>query len=634
MLDILRKRKRSWVIVFLIGIIVVVFALWGVGSYVNDPGPIHVAVINGEALTPREFELHYQRLLENYRSLFRDALTDEMIRNLNLRAAVVEELIERRLVLQEARSLNLVASDEELRREISRAPVFQIDGRFSKNRYLQALRSSRMSPAEFETEQREQMAIQKLYGIVRDSVQVSEAELKERYRLMQERLNVQFVRFAADSFLGQVQVTPEEVKGHYERNRESFKVPLKVKVEYVSYPFEHFAAKAQVSDREIAEHYERNKDTRFRQPRAVRLRHILLRAPQQPDAEQRERLRRKIQSVLEEAHSGKDFARLAKEHSEDPSAARGGEIGWFTEGQLLPALEQAAFGLKKGELSSVIESALGFHLLKVEETREEKTRSLKEVRQEIVRELKAEKGKTEAGRAIDADRAKALGGAELAALAGERGLAYRESPWFARSEAVPQVGAVEAFNKTAFSLAPKELAPAVEAPDAYYLTRGRGRQEPSVPPLERVRSDIEKRLKEGKAFDLAVERAKTLLDQLKRETDLGALARRHNLRVDETGWFSRSATELPKIGALKETRPAALPLSRYQPTAERVYTQERAAYVVALKASEEAVPEGFAKEKERLREEVLAEKRQRALVRFLEGLKAKAKVEIRPEYLG
>lgn len=633
MLDVLRKRKRSWVIVFLIGMIVVVFALWGVGSYVGDSGWTNVAIINGEALTPTEFENQYQRALENYRRLLQGTLTEETIRNLNLRGAVLEELIQRRLLLQEARRLGLVVGDEELRSEIARIPVFTVDGRFSKSRYLQALRSSRLSPGQFEAEQRQQLTIQRLYAIVRDSVQVAEGELRERYRLRQERLDLGFIRFDAEQFLGGVKIPVDEVKSYYERNRESLREPPRAQVEYVSYPFKHFAAEVKVTEKEIEDYYQLRKDTRFRQPKAVRLRHILFRFPQGSDAQRREQIRVKAQAVLGEARAGKDFARLAREYSQDASAAQGGDIGWVTQGRLLPALDEVALSLGKGDISDLAESSLGYHIFKAEETRAEKTKSLKEATPEIISAIKAAKAKTEAGKAIDADRAKVLSGTELSVLARERGLSYRVSPWFSRSEAVPEVGSVEAFNKTASSLAPKELAPAVEGPEAYYLIRGKDRKPAFLPALDAVRAGIEKKLRETKAFELARRRAGSLLEEIRKEKDLGAIARRQGLRVEETGWFRRSAPEIPKIGALREVQPATLPLSRYQPIAERVYTRGSAAYVLALKASQEADPALFAKEEERLREELLAEKRQRALEKFVESLKARARIEVSPEYL-
>lgn len=633
MLDILRKRKRSWVIIFFIVIIVLVFTLWGVGSYLKDPRLQNVATIDGEALSPREFEAHYQRFLENYRSLFRGALTEEAIRNLNLKGAVLEELVQRRLLLQEARRLGLVVSDEELSDSIARVPVFQVNGHFSKTRYLQALRSNRMSPGQFETEQREQLAIQRLYAILQDSVQVTETELRDRYRHQQEKLNLYFIRFSAKDFLAEVEVTPEGIKNQYERNRESFREPLRVQVEYLAYPFEHFSAKVQASEKEIEEYYKANRDAKFHQPRAVRLRHILFQIAEQAGAEQKEKVRQKAQSVLREVRGGKDFAQLAKQYSEEASSAQGGDIGWVIQGQLLPALDKTAFGLKKGEVSELVESPLGFHIFSVEETREEKTKSLKEATPEIIQTMKAEKGKTEAGKAVDEDRAKTLSGTALSDLAKARGIPFGVSPWFSRFEAVAEVGPVEAFNKTAFSLAAKELGPVVVGPKAYYLIRGKGRKESSIPPFEAVRSEIEKGLKESKAFDLAIQKANKFLAQLKKEKDLKQLARQEGLPIEETGWFLRSVAEIPKVGALKEVRPAALPISRYQPIPERTYTQGSTAYVLALKESQEADMALFAKEEARLRGELLAEKRQRILEKFLESLKANARIEIRPEYL-
>jgi len=139
MLDFLRKKKRSWVITLFLAIIVLVFVLWGVGSYVNEPRLESVAEVNGEVISQRELEVHYQRLVELYRGLFKGTLTQETLRGLNLRGAIVEELVQKRLLLQEARRLGLEVSDEEIMEAIARAQEFQVDGRFSKNRYLQVL---------------------------------------------------------------------------------------------------------------------------------------------------------------------------------------------------------------------------------------------------------------------------------------------------------------------------------------------------------------------------------------------------------------------------------------------------------------------------------------------------------------
>lgn len=633
MLDILRKRKRSWVIVFLIGIIVLVFTLWGVGSYVNEPRPSSVARINGEAVSQREFEVRYQRLIQFYRGLFKGKLTQETINSLNLRSAILEELIQKRLLLQEARRLGLETTDKELIDTIARTPDFQVNGRFSKNRYLQILRSSRLTPGQFEMERSEQLAIQKLYDIIQDAVHVTEAEVRDRYRVDQERVNFHFIRLSANDFMSQAKVTAEEIRNYYERNKEALKEPLRVQVEYLVYPFDRFSSKVQVSEKEIEEYYQIHRETKFHQPKAVRLRHILLRIPAVTDLREREKLRLRAERILWESRAGKDFAQLAREHSEDPSAAQGGDIGFFVQGQMLPPLDKAAFALKEGKISNVIETSLGYHILKVEEVREEKTKSLKEASGEIVRAIKADRGRSEAARSVDEDREKAISGTDLSLLAKGRGFPLIVSRFFTRYEVLQKVGPIEEFNKAAFSLGVKEISPAIEGSNAYYLLRVKQRKESSVPPLESVRADIEKKLREAKAFKLATQKASTLLGQLKKEKDIKKLAKEHHLLVEETSWFLRNASQIPKIGVLEGIRPGGIPISPQQPISDRIYTQKNDLYLFAYKGSQGADMERFEKEKSNLQEKALTEKRKRAVQKFVQSLKLKARIEIQYEPL-
>ncbi len=627
MLDFLRKKKRSWVITLFLIIIVLVFVLWGVGSYVNEPRLESIAEVNGEVISQREFEIHYQRLVEFYRGLFKGTLTQETLRGLNLRGAIVEELVQKHLLLQEARRLGLEVSDEETMEAIARIPDFQVDGRFNRNRYIQVLRSNRLSPGQFEVERREQITVQKLYDIVQDAIQVTDGELKERYSLEQEQVNYHFVRLAAGDFVPQVQVTADEVKSYYERNKEALKGPLKVQVEYLTYPFDRFSPQVQVSEKEIEEYYNARREERFRQSKAVRLRLIFFRVASGTDPGQKEQIRLKALGVLEEARAGGNFAALAKKHSEDPSAAQGGDIGWFRQGQLVGPLEKVVFSLKKGEIG-LGESQVGYSIVKVEETREEKTKSLREARADILGTLKLERGRSEAAKAADADREKAVSGSELPALAKERGLPLKVTPLFSGADSLPEVGRVEDFQKAAFSLPVKELSPVIEGPNAYYLLRVIQRREPLVPPLESARLDIEKRLRETKAMELASQKANTLLTELRKQRDIKKLAADHGLRAEETGWFVRSEPEIPKVGVLQEVRPGGIPISSYRPVADRIYSQRAGLYLFAFKEGRAADMERFEKEKSQLHAQALAAKRRMALQKFVDGLKAKAKITV------
>src|SRR5882724_5776929 len=633
MLDVLRKRKRSWIIVFLLGLIIVVFIAFYGGNKFRDPAAQDIAQVNGEVITQREFAMHYQKALERYREMLKGSLTPELEKSLNIRGSLLEELIQKRLVLQEARHLGLAANDEDLMAAIAQVPDFQVNGRFNKERYLQLLRANRISPGQFEDEQREQLTIQRLYSMLLDAVHVTEAEVRDRYRFEQGKINLYFIRLPITNYLSEVKLTDEEIKKFYERNREFLKEPLKVQVEYLSYPFERFSSSAHVTDKEIEEYYQANRDAKFHKPKEVKARYILVRVPPGADAKQKNDAQTRANRILTEARAGKDFAQLAKQESEDSTAAKGGDVGWVTQEQLPPSVDKTVFGLAKGETSNVIESSTGFHIVKVEDIRDEKTQSLKEAGAEITRALKAEKGKREAAKLADRDREKALSGNDFPKLAQESGVTVKVTRPFTTGEVLPEVGQAPEFYKNALSLNPKDVSPVIEGPNAYYVLKIKQRSEPMVPPLDAVRSNIEKSLKESKAHEMLQQKGKSLLEQLKKEKDISKLAQQKGLKLDETGWFLRSAAQLPKVGELSELRSGGIELSAERPFPDKIYTQKDNAYIFAFKDSQGADMDRFDKDTEQLTKQALAESRQQVLQKFVESLKAKAQIQVHPNSL-
>ena len=632
MLDFLRKRKRSWVVIFLLLLVIVVFVLFYGGKSLNEQAADEVMKINGEIISRREFTLHFQRVIDQYRELFKGALTQELIRDLKLKNKVLDELIQRRLLVQETRRLALEATEEELSEAIARMPEFQVNGRFSKNRYLQVMRQSRVTPGQFEAERSEQIAVQKLYDLIQDALDVTEEEVREQYRVREERVNFSFIRLAPSDFVAQVKLTEEEIKNYYERNKDALREPLKVQVEYLSYPFEQFGSQLKVSDKEIEEAYNLRR-AKFFEPRSLKLRHILVRIPSGGDLKQKESAQLRAEAALQEARAGRDFASLAKKYSEDASAPQGGDLGWVKPGQLFPAIEQALAGLKKGGVAGVVESPAGYHILKIEEVKEEKTIGLKEVTPEILRALRAERGKAEAARAADADREKVASGTDLATIARQRKLTLEVTPYFG-AEGVPHaLSEVEALQRAPFSLAVKELSSPIEAAISYVLLRVKDRKESTLLPLEGARSTIEKKLKQTKALELAKQKGQALLEQLKKERDIQKVAKEQNVQVNETGWFLRSDSDMPKIGPLQDGKPENIAISRHQPVADRLYAQKETLYLVDFKASQGADMELFAKQKNRLMEQALTEKRRKALAGLVETLKAKARIDIQPRFL-
>jgi peptidyl-prolyl cis-trans isomerase D len=211
MLDFLRKRKRNWIIIFFLGLIILSFVVFYGAGKLHDPTAVQVAEVNGEVISQREFSIAYERAVDRYRQMLKGSLTPEMLKGLNIKGSLLEEMIRNKLLLQEAHGLGLTATDDDLVAQLSQVPEFQVGGRFNKDRYLQVLRANQILPAQFESDQRDQLTMQRLYGVVLDAVHVTEAEVRDRYRIDQEKIDLSFVKLPISDFAAQVKLTDDDV---------------------------------------------------------------------------------------------------------------------------------------------------------------------------------------------------------------------------------------------------------------------------------------------------------------------------------------------------------------------------------------------------------------------------------------
>jgi peptidyl-prolyl cis-trans isomerase D len=628
MLDFLRKRKRSWIITFLLGLIIVVFVAFYGGTKYQDSSVTDIGTVNGETITQRELARRYQQELNRYREIFKGSLTPEMVKSLNLEAMIIDDLVNKKLALQEARRLGISITDDELAESIAKIPEFQINGRFNKERYLQLLGANRFSPAEFEDQQREQLTLQRLYGVILDSIWITDAQLKDYYRFTQEKINLEFIRLPLSDFTAAVKLTEEEIKNYYDRNQATLKEPAKVQVEYLAYPFDRFAPTVKITDQEIEEYYKTHRDTKFRKPKQAKVKYVSLRLAPEATAKEKEAVAGRAAKIVADARRGRDFEAIIKEVSADSAAGSGGDAGWVVQGQLPPHLEKAVFSLAKGQVSDPVEAPGVLQIVKVEDLQEEKTQTLQEAKAEITKDLMMEKSKRTAAEAAERDREKLLSGVEFSKLAAENGTSVNVTRWFATGEVLPEIGQNEDFYKSAFALERNAVSPVVQGPASYFLLRLKERRESAVPPLNEVRSKIEERIKANKAQELLTQKADSLLEQLRKERSLAKVAEQNSLKLDETGLVARTAGQLPKIGELPELTGRGIPLSQQNPIPDKVYKHQDAAFIVAFKASQPADMTRFEQEKDTVKRQALAEAQQRTMKRFIDELKAKADIRV------
>ena len=629
MLDVLRKRKRSWLVLLLLGVGVLAFVMVGVGPQGGQQQVVTIAEVNGDQITYTELESQYYRMLQTYRQLAGGRLSPADIEALNLRGQLLEELIQQRLLLQAAHDLGLKVTDSELADGIARHPAFQAGGGFDRNAYRLALRGQGLTPAEFETQQREALTIQKLRSLIGDSIPVTALEVEERYRVENEEIALDFVRFETDDFVEGAELTDEEIQAYYDGNGALLQEPLKVKTRYLEYRVDRFAADIEVSDADVQAYYDVYRERRFRQPAAVKFSQIFIEGATPDD---RAAARERLEAILKQAREGADFAELAKQHSQDESASEGGDMGFVVRGQLVAPLDEALFALEEGAISDVVESDIGLHVLKAVERQEDKVRELEEVREEIVEALKRERGGARAARAVEEDRERALDGVALAQVAGERGMEPGETRLFSAGERLDAIGDVEDFYRAAIGLRPDQTGPIVASPDAFYLLQGGERVEPAVPPLDDVKERIRETLTRRKARELTQERADALLAEVKGGADLREAAGAQGLAVEDTGLFPRKQADIPEVGILPLPL-GRLTVSEARPVVETAYVQGDSVYVMVLRTTVEADLAGLEKEKENLARQIREEKGQRAFSRLIENLKANAKIEIHPEFI-
>jgi len=625
-----RNADAAWV-KFMFVAIVVVFVFWGMGGIVGGEKAQIVARVNRDVIEPTEFMRAYNNLLRLYQDIYKDTFKPEMVKSFDLKQRAVDQLIQTTLLQQEAQRIGLRVGETEVRDSIATFPSFQEDGHFNKELYIRALRANNLTPGEFEEMERQELLVKKMHDLIAVGVHVSEAEVRERYQIDNEKVNLRFVKFDAPAFLGDVTVADADVLAYYDKNKETFRDPERVRVEYILYPTEKFADQVTVADADVQRYYDEHAAD-YEKPEQVRARHILLKVAPGTGAEAKAAIRKRAEDVLAKVKAGEDFAALAKQYSEDSSAAQGGDLGFFKRGQMVKPFEDTAFSLNPGETSGIVESQFGFHIIKVEAKEDAHTQSLDEVRGSIVAALKQSGAKDLARSHAEADRAKAAGGEALASVAQAAGFSVSTPGPFAQSESIGGLGPSPALARAAFAAHAAEVGPVVELPQGFAVFRLIERIDAHVPPLDDIRKRVEDKLRTERAQAVAKSKAEVALAELQK-TDIDTVAKANNLKVEDTGPFGRSGTYIPVLGNAPDLKKVAFELTPEKPVAPAVYTVAGSSVLAVLKERLPVDEEKFKTDKNTLMHQAEERLQQQAMEEFVNYLKAHASIEVAQDYL-
>ncbi|WP_102796636.1 SurA N-terminal domain-containing protein [Bowmanella denitrificans] len=394
MLERIREGSQGFWAKAILGLVILTFALAGVGSYLNAKSDIPVATVNGDDISQSSLENAYQneraRMESQYGDAFANLMADsEYMRT--FRRGLLDRLIADKLVEQTAAELDLRVSDNQVKEAIVNMPEFQLGGTFNNDRYQAVLRQAGMQPQDFRDRLRQDMTRQQLMRALVGSEFSLDAEVAQTYALQQQKRDISYVNIPAVAFEADVQVSEQEISDYYQTHISSFDTEEQVALRYLELKVADLLDAVQVSEQELNDYYLSNQD-QYRTEEERRVSHILLEFGEDKQATQEQ-----ANAILERLNNGEDFAALAKELSTDAfSAENGGDLDWFGRGVMDPAFEEAAFALaQEGDVSDVVESAFGLHIIKLTGVKPEQVQTLEQVRDEIVAAVKQDKAQAE-----------------------------------------------------------------------------------------------------------------------------------------------------------------------------------------------------------------------------------------------
>ncbi|MFW2374441.1 MAG: SurA N-terminal domain-containing protein [Gammaproteobacteria bacterium] len=527
------KGILGWIIIALISI---PFALWGIQEYIGGGQEQYVASVNGTQISVREFDQALVRHKQRLESMFGGQLPQGEAFERQMKQQVVDQLISRQILEQLAESSGFRVSDKSLAEKIQAMDVFQQDGQFQAKSYEQLLSSQGMSVAGFEFMMRKDIVIQQLQqGIVNSSI-VGKNYLDRIDRLQQQMRKVSYLSFKNNDYLKNLSVSEEDIQQYYENNQSRYMHPEQLSVSYVEFKGDMISVDVPVEEENLRRQYDEYiASLAEREQRKAR--HILIQLDETADEQTKTTKKQQIEDLLQKIKAGEDFAKLASTASEDPgSSTQGGDLGWVSRGMMVPAFDDALFALNKGEVSEVVESGFGYHLIKLEDIKAETPVSFEKQKAELVKELKQqeidnqfyERSETMATLAYENDDT-------LQIVAEALGLEIKHSDLFTRfaGQGIAKDKKVRdaAFNPAVLKDA--RNSDVIELEKNHILVLRIDEHKPSKPKiLEEVRQQVEVALKSEKSAELARQAAETSLSELMQGKTLKELSNKYSQQSD------------------------------------------------------------------------------------------------------
>ena len=624
MLSAIREKTQGIIAAFIVALIAIPFALWGVNSYFDSGGQLNVAKVNGMDITQNDYRGELDRL--------RTRVDPKELNNPQFKQTLLNNLIDHSLIIQNAEKQGYRVDNVQLAAIIRNQPNFQRDGKFDPSLYEALLRREGMNPQQFEARLRDEILMSHLQAGIGETRIVTQSDSAEIARLISQEREVAFALIGTEPLMAKITVSSQDIEQYYSGHPDLYQTPEQVRVEYLRLSAADLNKGYQPTEDELKRAYE-EEAARYVTPEKRRSSHILVSLPAQASEGQAREALTKIQEIATQARGGSDFAALAKKYSADTTTApQGGDLGEIRRGMLPRELEDAVYALKPGEVSQPVRTTYGYHVAKLTGHVPEKRKTLAEVRKELVELVRRRKSdevffdKSEKLRNLVYEQPDSLVQAAKAL-----GLEILKSDWFTQTGGTgiaehPEV-VQAAFEPDVLSQARNSDAFEISA-DTLVAIRVSDRRPSGRKPLSEVRMAIQDSLKQERVLQQARQTGDEILRTVRDgKESLGTAAAKHRLKYQppkaitrlQTGGIDNRIVE----SAFNAPRPAG-----DKPVYDLANLGKQGFAVTAIVRVRDVTPKMNAGLEKNLRE--MLEKRRGAdyYVNYRTGLRQKADIKI------
>ncbi len=625
LLSLMRKHAKSWLIKFIIAVIAIVFIFYFGWSFTTKRA-LKVASVNGEVISSNEYRKAYIDLLEAIKQQYKDYWNENLLKILNLRQKALDQLISEKLINQEANKLGFDVLETEIQRAIISYPAFEIGGQFDMRQYRALLNQYHMQPEDFEATIAKGLLGGKVRQFQLSFMSVTDQEVLDYYTYKNEQVKISFVQFKPDEFKKSLKPDDAVIEEYFKKNREKYRVPEKIKLAYIDIDPKAYEKQVKITDQEIKDYYDYNIEL-FSQPKQVRVRSIFFNVNEAATEEEENEVKKNAQAVLTKARQGDDFADLAKQYSEGPAKEKGGDQGYFSQGQTLKPIEDVAFSLEVGQISDLIRTKTGYHIIKVDDIREAVEKPLDEVRSQIIKTLTTDAAQETAHNnglnLID----QMPYDVPIDEYMAERGLRAKHTDYFSQAEPMPILGTDHNLRESIFALNKNETSDLIELGGKYYIFQVADKKASYVPEMTEVIVEV----RTDAIDDLAATRAKaaavSYLTELNRGKDWDTLAEERQRSAEETKFFTRKGpiSEIGNIPGILET---AFGLNENKPYPDQIFESPNGAFIIRWAAYKAIDEDLFQAKKEEERFSLMQEKGRSFFTNWISDLERRADIEI------